>query len=716
MFPLVRGLRSAVLAGLSYIAVSAEPAPDRNVAEWAEQSRVVSRIESNKPGQWRNDRFPVAVEIMEACSLSDPSTLIAIRGSAQTIKSEIGKNVIGYFIEDNPRGILVILPSGEELTKYERTKLDPMLRACPTLARRVHGIGNTESKKKTTVKLKEFRDGTITLTSAGSSKGLQMITVGLIVFEEIAEAPADTDGRGHALDQAIERGTQYEGELKVIIPSTPGMAGETEDGKPLCKITELFKDGAQGWIFWKCPHCADHFRMRFSHMAEVDGRAVVFAPCCGSKIEHSEKRKMNLTPALGGDCAFLFCFESQNPANAFPWKTDADGKIIPDVVAAEDFAAAKSRDLEGRDKSFHIWRGQSPFSTWGNVWSKWQKSQNDPIALKVFYQQYLGEPYEAALNKPKDQEIYDMRGGAPDAKTRPIRRGIIPPWAGFVVMTADLQGDRIEWAAKAYGPNGMIATIDHGIIDRPPFDPAAWRDLRRVFDTEWTSSHMRPQRAVKMGVDTGGHNTQEAYRFIMGNPDVFALKGMTGPSAQHEPLFQASRKGGKLKGIRKQTEHRVPLTLLNTHQLKKAVYFGLTNALESYKTGELQPGINFFYHDQIDTGFAKQLVAENFIIDDTKGTERWERIASRANEQLDLEVYAYALALMYGLNRMSDDDWTALFTREAIDPTELDLTPLEKIARLPKEPATPAPRNTPDTRPSWMKKLADYPGNKGGNG
>ena len=713
MFALVRGLRSAVLAGLSYVAVSAEPAPERTVAEWSEQSRIVSRIESNKPGPWRNDHFPVAVEIMEAASLSDPSTIIAIRGSAQSIKSEIAKNTIGYFIEDNPRGILVVTPSGEELTKYERTKLDPMLRACPTLARRVHGIGNTDSKKKTTVKLKEFRDGTITLTSAGSSKGLQMITVGLIVFEEIAEAPADTDGRGHALDQAIERGTQYEGELKVIVPSTPGMAGETENGKPLCKITELFMDGAQGWIFWKCPHCADHFRMRFSHMAEESGRAVIFAPCCGALIEHSEKRKMNLTAKYGGHCTFLFCYDSENPDNAFPWKRDSEGKIIEDVVAAADFERAQNRDLEGRDKSFHIWRGQSSFSTWGNVWNKWLKSQNDPIALKVFYQQYLGEPFEPALNKPQDEKIYEMRGGAPDAQTRPIRRGIIPPWAGFVVMTADLQGDRIEWAAKAYGPNGMAATIDHGIIDRAPFDPAAWADLRRVFDTEWPSSHMRPQRAVKMGVDTGGHNTQEAYRFIMGNPDVFALKGMPGPSAQHEPLFQASRKGGKLKNRAQKTEHRIPLTLLNTHQLKKAVYFGITNAIESYKTGTLQPGLKFFYHDQIDTGFAKQLVAENLIIDDVRGTEKWERIASRPNEQLDLEVYAYALALMYGVNRMTDADWTVLFTREAIDPTELDLTPLEKIARA--EPATPAPRRTADTRPNWMKKLADYPGNNGGD-
>ena len=61
---------------------------------------------------------------------------------------------------------------------------------------------------------------------------------------------------------------------------------------------------------------------------------------------------------------------------------------------------------------------------------------------------------------------------------------------------------------------------------------------------------------------------------------------------------------------------------------------------------------------------------------------------------------------------MTDADWTALFLREAIDPTEIDLTPLEKLARVQAAPVTPDRTKRADQRPSWMKKLAQYPGNQ----
>ena len=167
-----------------------------------------------------------------------------------------------------------------------------------------------------------------------------------------------------------------------------------------------------------------------------------------------------------------------------------------------------------------------------------------------------------------------------------------------------------------------------------------------------------------------------------------------------------------MKGMVRRGSTRVPLVLLNTHQLKKSVYYGIQNALNSHKTGEIQPGLKFFYHEEIDTGFAKQLVAENLIIDEKKNKEHWERIGGRPNEQLDLEVYAYALALMYGVGRMTENDWAILFEREAIDPAEIDLTPLEKLARIAEEPKTPTVKTPIDTTPSWMQKMIDYPSGK----
>lgn len=693
----ITGLASGVAVFMMACAQAAVPPQQRTVAQWSPQERVVSAESGSRyPGPWDNDRVPYGVEIMEACSPSDPSRIVAILGSAQSAKSEFGLNTIGHTITDAPKGILVLLPSFEEAVKYAEIKLDTMIEASPALSRCVYRrYGDRRSK----VTRKTFRNGFLQIGSANADKNLQMITVGLIICEELGGWTAETGERGDPFTQALARGTTYGEDLKVVCPSTPGMVGN-------CRITALYMAGDQRLWFWECPECGDYFTMRFSHLINDDGRIACAAPCCGSVIGHHHKAGMN---AKG---LWLPLFTSDNPENPVPFAKNDTGEIIPDVILAKDIEAARGRDTEGRDKSYRIWQGISPFSTWKLIWDAYEAAKDDPTKLAAFYQQVLGEAFEAAIDTPKHEKIHAMRGGAPNAKTRPVRRAILPPWAGFVTTAADLQGDRIEWASKAYGPNQMVATIDHGIIDRAPFDPAAWTELRRVFDTEYESTHLRPQRAVKMGVDTGGHNTQEAYHFILGNPDVHGIKGMTGPKARFEPLFQASRKGGKLKGLRKRTEQRVPLVLLNTHQLKKAVYFGLQNALNAYELGEVQPGLNFFYHDEIDTGFAKQLVAENLVIDERRRNEYWERIAGRANEQLDLEVYAYALALMYGFNRMTDADWTALFTREAIDPTEIDLTPLEKLARVKDEPVTPKSKKPIDTRPSWMQKMIEYPDNQ----
>ncbi len=681
--------------GLASVATSSAPPLDRTVQDWAAQERIVSRVESKLTGPWLHSRFPVAVEIMDACSLRDPSTIIAIRGSAQTIKSEIAKNTIGSFITDNPRGILCILPSNDEVTKYERTKLEPMFKATDCLARRVYGVGKT-SDPKSTVKLKMFKDGSITLTAAGTSKGLQMITVGLIIAEEVSEYPPDTGGRGFALDQGIERGTQYEGELKVVVPATPGIKGK-------CKITELFEAGSQAWIFWKCGHCGDHYRLQFKHMDEVDGRAVIFAPCCGVKTEQSARREMNRT------ARFVHCFKSLNPANAVPWasfeKKGEEPHILKDVIRAKDFKAALNRDLEGRDKSFHIWRGQSPFSLWAGVWKKWKQVKGNPIKLKVFYQQYLGLPYESAVDVPSHAKLMKIKGGAPNAKTSPVRRGIIPPWAGFVTMAADLQGDRFEWSATAWGPGPMSAVIDHGVINTPPLHAEGWRELRKVFGTEWPSVHLRNQIAVKYGIDTGGHNTQQAYQFIKANPDVLGIKGMTGPRARFEPLLQPSKRGGRLKyGGR--TIARVPFWLLNTHLMKKVIYAGLDNALLSAETGKVAPGYHLFFHGDVGEEWCKQITAEHLIVDPMRDLEKWEKITeSRANEQLDLAVYNYAMALQYGLEKMSDTDWQTLFAREIIDATKVDMGPLEMLMSDTGVQPLPRPSAQDSEAPDWLKRL-----------
>ena len=44
------------------------PPPDITISQWAEQSRVLPKLSSAEHGQWRNERTPYLVEIMDQLS------------------------------------------------------------------------------------------------------------------------------------------------------------------------------------------------------------------------------------------------------------------------------------------------------------------------------------------------------------------------------------------------------------------------------------------------------------------------------------------------------------------------------------------------------------------------------------------------------------------------------------------------------------------------
>jgi len=708
--------RRRILSGLvcasvlvASFAEAAIPQTQSTVSDWAGTTRVMTSESGTRfPGPWDPHRVPYLNDIMDACGPQDPSQIVAIPGSAQSGKSEVALNAIGRIIEESPMGILAVLPTHNEASKWAELKLEPMIAATPQLARRVY---SRHGEKRSSQTRKKFRDGFLQVASANATANLQMITVGFILCEEISEwdLPDPDDDRGDAFDQAQARGTTYGEALKTVIPSTPGRIGS-------CRVTDHYNAGDQRRWAWECPHCADWFIPHFSQLTRTGSgttaRVDLAPPCCGALIGHSHKRAMN---ARG---RWVPTFVSANPDNPAP-ASAPDKKDTPDqggddtrikgVIPADQIDAATSRDCEGRDKSFHVHQLISPFSTWDIIHRKYRQAKGNPAKMIAFTQQILGEAYDAEMDTPDDEKLLAMAGGAPNIKTSPVRRTIVPNWAGFLTSAADLQGDRFEWATYAWGPGPRTACIDHGIIDKDPMQPAGWRDLRAVFAREYGSAHLRPQTARRFGTDTGGQDTQYAYRFILGNPDVIGIKGMTGPKARFEPPLQKSRKGGRLKRDG-QTTMRVPLTLLNTHLLKKSIYVGLANALLAYDNGDVGEGFHLFLHDEVDSEFTRQLTAESLIVDKVRDHEQWVRNGAQANEQLDLAVYNLAMAIDFGLFRMTSDDWETLFLREALDSAAADLTPLERLARDESTAPAPLPRQSDkdagDGRkmPDWMKK------------
>ena len=664
-----------------------KPAEELGVAEWADKYRVISE-ESGSPnaGQWETDRAPYLREPMECCGVDHPAPRVAIRGSAQGGKSEVLVNAALHCVDTAPRSIMVLTPSLSKAQAWNREKWEPTIEATERVRLKVMAT-TSRSKDESTTFHKRFRGGFLKIVTASSAKELQSSTIGLLILEEPTDYPADAGSRGDPIDQARHRLDAWGDDGKEIGASTPGEVGS-------CRISAMYEAGDQRKYFVPCPHCGDLHSLEWEAMLEDDGRPVFACPSCGAFIEET---------ALGGMLAggaWVKCFVSDDPDNPAP----------PRVISPDDLDDWRGRPSEGRYPSFHFWQAYSPFSTWRKIRAEWREAKEDPVKLKTFYQQVLAEPFEAARDKPSWEALRDAMEGPALRRLGGVVRGEVPIWAAMLTGAADVQGDRIEWAVYAWGPEGRGARIDNGIIPINPSDKRAWQELGRVRAYEYEGPHFESRPCDRFGVDSGGHHTQEAYRFCRAS-GVLALKGK--PNDPDAPPLSLGNKA-KVRGENgRKIVGRVSLHLVGTHLLKASIYYGLHQALVSAENdGDvLEPGALLLSPDSVE-GDYKQITAEHIVEDVVRGrrVSYWDKPKHQANEQLDLAVYAKALALSFGLDRLSAEGWSKLFAERAKDTALADALPLERLMLSAEPPAGDEP--VKPARPSWAEAMKEL--NKNG--
>lgn len=671
---------SVVFSGLAALRLEAE----LDVADWSDKYRVISG-ESGSPhaGPWRTSLTPYLREVMECAGVDHPASRVSMRASAQIGKSQWLLNAAFHCIDTAPRSIMVAAPSLSKAQAWNREQWDPAVEATERMALKVLATKSRSGDESTTFH-KRFRGGFLKIISAGSAKELQSSTIGLMIYEEITDFELDVGGRGDPVEQLRARTFAWGDEAKELAASTPG-----EKGK--CRISDMVEAGDFRFYFVQCPHCGHFFVFDIVDLTEDEGRAVFAAPCCGSLIGEEHKTKM----LAGGH--WLKCFDAEDP--------EEDPAPNRRGISPAELEHFKKRGSAGRAPSFNLWQAYSPFRSWQLIWRDWQEARQDPAKLRTFSQQVLGEPFEAAHDRPKAEALQEASGSKNAKRFGKVERGKVPDWACVLIGSADVQGDRLEWAAYAFGPGRRMARIDRGVIPHSPDTPQAWLELGMIASREYEGAQVGPLRFDRFGVDTGGHHTQEAYRFAL-RAGVIAIKGKPNdPDAP--PLTLGSRV--RVKGENGKRLGRVPLHLVGTHLLKKAIYSGFQHTLAfaaDDHADSLAPGVILFEPDATGEDF-KQATAEVLVQDVVRGRRvaYWDRQPKgAANEQLDLAVYALALAIAFGIDKLNAEGWQALFAQRAKDPALIDAGPLEQMMLgIPDSSKVPA---APRGKPDWAKKLA----------
>lgn len=581
--------------------------PERTVSEWADAHRVLGPEEGRFPGPWRTERVPYLREIMDTLTLSHPSRRVTLMASAQIGKTMALLNVAGQIIAETPATVLWVLPSLDEAGKFNREKLEPMLANSPAVASKLKALTSRDETGSTT-RRKVFPGGNINITGANSSKGLQMVTVRVIILDEVSEFPLDVDGRGDPVGMAEARTIAWTGQEKVAAASTPGMKGQ-------CRISARYEEGSGGRYHVPCPHCGHRQALKFTNLKWTKGdpkSAMYHCAGCGVGIDHREKAAM---------------------LAAGSWVHER-----PELVVSH--------------ASFALNALYSPFVAWADVARKREETADDPLQDKVFVQQWLGEAYEPRFDIPSHELLWRRR------EPWPARR--IPPGCLFLTGAVDVQGDRLEWGVYAWDRNLGTFWIDGGILEGDPALDPVWLALDDVLAKTYPDAWGRHWPVQSFGVDTG-YLPQRGYAYARrhagrAEPRVFALDGM--PKWGEPPIgtpkpVDVDYDGRKIGSVLKWP--------VGTWDLKTEVAAALRLTEMGPDEAGAWPKGAMRFPQSLDLGFFEQITAEACIdVGNRAGFTRreWHKVRSR-NEQWDIAVYARALA-RHETAGFTDADWARL--------------------------------------------------------
>jgi phage terminase large subunit GpA-like protein len=649
-----RDLRTDVDADALFAAIWREylaPPPRLTVTEWAELHRVLSGKDSAEPGPYRVHRTPYAREPMDCLSAHSTVEEVVLMWGAQTSKTTVMSNWIGYLADINPGPVMIVQPTIDLAKRYSRQRLVPMIEESPRLRQKVRE--NRSRDEANTTQLKEFPGGFLAIQGANSAAGLRSMPVRDLATDEEDAYPMDVDGEGDPVQLAKARQTTF-ARRKHLRTSTPTTRG-------VSRIEAAYSASDRCRYHVPCPHCGERQSLEW-----------------GATLPHG--LRWDRTPEGHPDLTSVRYVCSVNGC-------EIREHHKPGMLAGGCWVA-ENPHASGCIRGFHLSSLYSPLGwlSWADLVVEWHRAMEasragDTSLLRVFVNTRLAETFEEDGDRADE---HALRKRAPDIPLRVVH------WGMFVAtMGVDVQGDRLEAYVWAWGRGLERQLVDRQVIYGDPALPESeegspWRaltDYRRLPITH-ASGCMVPLLAA--AIDSGGHHTQAVYQYARAHQHahVIAVKGMSTAARAiiGKPTDQdVSWRGTKMR-------RGVKLWPVGTDTAKAEIYGRMRNA---------DPGPGYVWLSKHLPGEVfEQITSERLVTRYVKGHPKleWVKPAGKRNEALDCAVYALAAAHYRGIDRWRDGEW-ARWEQRVRSPDLFDVSPAPSPTSAP-DPA-PAPESAP---------------------
>jgi phage terminase large subunit GpA-like protein len=544
------------------------PPPKLTLSEWADTYAWLSPESSAQQlSKWKT--LPYQKGIMDAMVDPDVERVTWMK-SARIGYTKTLNNLIGYIIQNDPSNILVVQPTIEDAQGYSKDEIMPMFRDTPILSELVPNSKTRDTDQ--TILRKHFPGMTLYIVGANSPRGFRRISARFVLFDEVDGYPPTAGNEGDQIALG-ERRAEYYWNKKIIIGSTPTIKG-------LSRVERSYLQSDMRQYHVPCPHCG------FMQVLEW------------SNIDFSVKGTIRKPVYICDDCEKVIEY------NKHRWMMER-GKWVA------------QKEFDGH-AGFQIWAAYSysPGATWARIVKAFIDSKDDPEMLKTWVNTWRGQTWEEEGESASTSDIFDAREDyGPD----------IPIQAGIITAAVDVQDDRLEFVAKAWGEGEQSWNIEHIVIAGDPGKIDVWDKLDLLSQKTYHHQNGLNLHISIMVIDRGGHHADRVDQFVrtrLGR-NIFAIQGR----AQGEkPIVGRPKRSNKGK---------IPLFTINTDAAKNLV----VSRLKSRDVmGIIHLNKNFTFE------FCQQLTAEKRRLKYHHGQPyyTWEKSKSERNEAFDLEVYNLA--------------------------------------------------------------------------
>ncbi|PPE61933.1 hypothetical protein F157LOC_00767 [Pectobacterium brasiliense] len=628
---------------------------------------------------WDPTVAPYLIEPMN-CLASREYDAVVFVGPARTGKTiALIDGWSAYNLMCDPSDMLIVQMTEEKAREHSKKRLARMYKLSPELAKRLSPRRNDNN-----VYDRIFLAGNYLKIGWPSVNIMSSSDFKCVALTDYDRYPEDIDGEGDAFTLASKRTQTFMSSGMTLVESSPGRdirdkkyrRKSTHEAPPATGIMSLYNRGDRRRLYWPCPHCGEHFQpvkdvvtgfQNISDPVKASEAAYIECPHCTGKITADKKRELNLRG--------IWLREGE--------QVDRDGNVT-------------GEGRRSRIASFWMEGPAAAYQTLSQLVYKLLTAQQEyevtqsEETLKTVINTDWGIPYmpQSGQEQRKSETLKD--------RAEKVAKRTVPDGVRFLVATVDVQGGkkrRFVVQVIGYGAHGERWVVDRYNIRqslRPgndgeslPIDPAGyledWDLLRTdVLDKAYPLAN-NPDISMPilaMAVDSGGEDgvTGNAYEFWRQcrrdglHKRVYLFKG---DSTKRSKLISKTFPNNiDRQDRRAEARGDVPLYLLQTDPLKDRI----DNALQRET-----PGANYIHFpDWLGEWFYDELTYE-----EREPDGKWRKPGRGANEAFDLMVYAHALVILRGYDKINWDN-----PPQWVMPTDDDLPPQHRPALQPTTPDT----------------------------